>query len=142
MKIKEVMTTDVETCSPDTPISEVAKKMKELDVGVIPVCYGDQLTGLATDRDLVVKALADGLPLDTPVSEVMTEDPVRGTLEMSAEEAAALMAEVQIRRLPIVEQGRLIGIVSLGDLAVTYELADDAGEALEEISNPSEPKKY
>jgi len=139
MNIEEVMTTDVETCSPNTPISEVAKKMKDLDVGVIPICEGDQLAGLATDRDLVIKALASELPLDTPVSEVMTEDPVRGTIHMSAEEAADLMADVQIRRLPIVEEGKLIGIVSLGDIAVTNQLDSEAGEALEEISNPSEP---
>ncbi|CEG27054.1 CBS domain-containing protein [Bacillus sp. B-jedd] len=141
MKIKQVMTTDVETCTPDTPIFEIAKKMKELDVGVIPICEGDELKGLATDRDIVLNAIAEQWPLDTPISRVMTEDPVRGTVDMSAEEAAELMADVQIRRLPIVEQGRLIGIVSLGDLAIERNLTDDAGEALEEISEPSKPKK-
>ena len=141
MKMKQVMTTDVDTCSPDTPIFEIAKKMKELDVGVIPICEGDELRGLATDRDIVLQAVAEKWPLDTPVSKVMTEDPVKGTVDMSAEEAAELMADVQIRRLPIVEQGRLIGIVSLGDLAVEKNLTDDAGEALEEISEPSKPEK-
>ncbi|WP_308302378.1 CBS domain-containing protein [Bacillus sp. V5-8f] len=88
--------------------------------------------------DLVIKALASQLPSDTSVSKVMTTDPVRGTVHMTAEEAADLMADVQIRRLPIVEDGKLIGIVSLGDLAVTDKLDDEAGEALEEISNPAE----
>ncbi|OCA81591.1 CBS domain-containing protein [Bacillus sp. FJAT-27225] len=141
MNIKDVMTTEVETCAPDASLFEVAKKMRELDVGVIPICDGEQLVGLATDRDLVIHGLANNLSTDTPISEVMTKDPVRGTVEMSAEEAADLMADVQIRRLPIVEQGRLIGIVSLGDLAVEDQSSDDAGQALEEISNPSEPEK-
>ncbi|PLR94137.1 CBS domain-containing protein [Bacillus sp. T33-2] len=141
MKIEEVMTTDVEYCTPETPLTDVALKMKELDVGVIPICEDDKLVGLATDRDLVIKGLASQLPIDTPVSEVMTSDPVRGTKSMTAEEAAELMADVQIRRLPIVEEGKLIGIVSLGDLAVTDRLDDEAGEALEEISHPAEPEK-
>lgn len=139
MKIKEVMTTDVETCHPDTPLYEVASKMKELDVGVIPICQNDELVGLATDRDLIIKGMADQLPIDAPVSQVMTGDPVRGSIHMSAEEAADLMADVQIRRLPIVDEGKLIGIVSLGDLAVNEQVNDDAGQALEDISVPSEP---
>jgi CBS domain-containing protein len=141
MKIEEVMTKDVEYCSPDTPIYEVAQKMKELDVGVIPICEGVELAGLATDRDLVVKALASQLPNHTPVSEVMTADPVRGTIHMTAEEAADIMADVQIRRLPIVEDGKLIGIVSLGDLAVKENFDGETEEALEEISTPSEPRQ-
>jgi CBS domain-containing protein len=139
MKIKEVMTTDVETCHPDTPLYKVASKMKELDVGVIPICQNDELVGLATDRDLIIKGMADQLPIDAPVSQVMTGDPVRGSIHMSAEEAADLMADVQIRRLPIVNEGKLIGIVSLGDLAVNEQVNDDAGQALEDISVPSEP---
>ncbi|TCN27392.1 CBS domain-containing protein [Mesobacillus foraminis] len=139
MKIKEVMTTDVETCHPDTPLYEVASKMKELDVGVIPICQNDELVGLATDRDLIIKGMADQLPIDAPVSQVMTGDPVRGSIHMSAEEAADLMADVQIRRLPIVDDGKLFGIVSLGDLAVNEQVNDDAGQALEDISVPSEP---
>ncbi|WP_121613324.1 CBS domain-containing protein [Mesobacillus foraminis] len=139
MKIKEVMTTDVETCHPDTPLYEVASKMKELDVGVIPICQNDELVGLATDRDLIIKGMADQLPIDAPVSQVMTGDPVRGSIHMSAEEAADLMADVQIRRLPIVDDRKLIGIVSLGDLAVNEQVNEDAGQALEDISFPSEP---
>jgi CBS domain-containing protein len=141
MKIEKIMTRDVEFCSPDTPLHEVAAEMKELDVGVMPICEGDQLTGLVTDRDIVLKAVAQNASLETPVSEVMTTDPVRGTIHMTAQEAADLMADVQIRRLPIVDDGRLIGIVSLGDLAVTEKLDDEAGQALEEISTPAEPNK-
>lgn len=141
MNIEKVMTRDVEYCRPETPIHEVAAKMKDLDVGAIPICTDGELTGLATDRDIVIKAVAQNVSLDTPVREVMTKDPVRGTVHMSAQEAADLMADVQIRRLPIVDDGKLIGIVSLGDLAVTEKLDDEAGEALEEISTPSEPNK-
>lgn len=140
MNIEKVMTRDVDFCSPETPLHEVAAKMKDLDVGVMPVCEDNQLTGLVTDRDIVLKAVAQNSSLDTPVSDIMTTDPVRGTIHMSAQEAADLMADVQIRRLPIVEDGKLIGIVSLGDLAVTDKLDDEAGQALEEISAPSQPK--
>jgi CBS domain-containing protein len=140
MNIEKVMTRDVEFCNPQTPIHEVAAKMKELDVGVMPICENGQLTGLATDRDIILKAVAENSSLNTPISEIMTTDPVRGTIHMSAQEAADLMADVQIRRLPIVEDGKLIGIVSLGDLAVTDNLEDEAGQALEEISSPSQPK--
>ncbi|WP_338368254.1 CBS domain-containing protein, partial [Enterococcus faecium] len=69
MKIKEVMTTDVETCHPETPLYEVASKMKELDVGVIPICQNDELVGLATDRDLIIKGMAEQLPIDAPISQ-------------------------------------------------------------------------
>ncbi|WLR56909.1 CBS domain-containing protein [Mesobacillus subterraneus] len=141
MNIEKVMTRDVEYCSPDTPIHEVAAKMRDLDVGVMPICENDQLTGLVTDRDIILKAVADNTSMESPISEVMTTDPVRGTVHMSAEEAADLMTDVQIRRLPIVEDGKMIGIVSLGDLAVTHTLDDEAGQALEEISTPSEPEK-
>lgn len=140
MNIEKVMTRDVDFCSPETPLHEVAAKMKDLDVGVMPVCADNQLTGLVTDRDIVLKAVAQNSSLDTPVSDIMTTDPVRGTIHMSAQEAADLMADVQIRRLPIVEDGKLIGIVSLGDLAVTDKLDDEAGQALEEISAPSQPE--
>ncbi|KKK38654.1 hypothetical protein WQ57_07775 [Mesobacillus campisalis] len=139
MKVSDVMTTNVESCSPDTPLYEVASKMRELEVGVMPICQEEQLVGLATDRDMVLKGLAEQVPADTPISQVMTSDPVRGTKNMSAEEAADIMAEVQIRRLPIVEDGKLVGIVSLGDLAVTDQTSNEAGQALEEISYPSEP---
>jgi CBS domain-containing protein len=139
MKVFDVMTTNVESCSPDTPLYQVASRMKELEVGVMPICQEDELVGLATDRDMVLKGLAEQMPADAPVSKVMTSDPVRGTKDMSAEEAADLMADVQIRRLPIVEDGKLVGIVSLGDLAVTDQTSKDAGQALEDISYPSEP---
>jgi CBS domain-containing protein len=141
MKITEMMTTEVESCSPNATLMEVAAKMKELDVGVMPITQEDELIGLATDRDLVLKGLAEELPLDAPVSQVMTGDPVRGTVTMTPEEAADIMADVQIRRLPIVDDGKLVGIVSLGDLAVHNRTESDAGEALEEISYPSEPNK-
>lgn len=140
MNIEKVMTRDVEFCNPQTPIHEVAAKMKKLDVGVMPICENGHLKGLATDRDIILKAVAENSSLNTPISEIMTTDPVRGTIHMSAQEAADLMADVQIRRLPIVEDGKLIGIVSLGDLAVTDNLEDEAGQALEDISSPSQPK--
>lgn len=140
MKIEKVMTKNVEFCSPDSTIHDVAAKMRELDVGAIPICENNQLKGMATDRDIVLKAVAKNVSLDTPISEVMTKDPVRGTIHTTAQEAADLMADVQIRRLPIVDDGKLMGIVSLGDLAVTEQLDVEVGEALEGISAPSERK--
>ncbi|SFA91084.1 MULTISPECIES: CBS domain-containing protein [unclassified Bacillus (in: firmicutes)] len=138
MKLSELMTTNVEVCNPESSLTEVAGKMKELNVGVMPICEQDKLVGVVTDRDLVINGLANELEAKAQVSQVMSESLVTGHKEMSVKEAADLMAEHQIRRLPIVEDERLVGIVSLGDLAVNQETNDDAGQALEQISAPTQ----
>ncbi|TWT27397.1 CBS domain-containing protein [Planomicrobium sp. CPCC 101110] len=141
MKIADIMTPDVDACSPQATIQEVATRMRDLDVGSIPVAEGDKLIGIVTDRDIVVRAIADQLSLDRPISEIISSEPVTGNVDMSVEDAANLMSQHQIRRLPIVENNRLVGIVSLGDIAVKDETYDNAEVALDDVSEPAEPDR-
>lgn len=141
MKITDVMTTQVEYCSPETSLTDVAMKMRELDVGSVPICQDDRLIGMCTDRDIVIEGLANQVPPEANVSQVMSGDIITGTKSMTAGQASDLMAEHQIRRLPIVENEKLVGIVSLGDLAVENRLDGEAGAALEDISYPAEPNR-
>jgi CBS domain-containing protein len=141
MKVKDVMTEGVECLQPTDSIAQAAEKMRDLDVGSLPVC-GDQdkLVGIVTDRDITIRSTARaGDPHTTPVSAVMTPDIVFCFDDQDATEAAELMEARQIRRLVVLNRNkRLVGIVSLGDLAV--RVADDqlSGEALERVSEPAE----
>lgn len=137
-KIKDVMTTDVECCSLLDNIYEVAVKMRDLDVGAIPIVDNERLVGMITDRDLVIRGIAEKRPGSTRVQEIMSENLITVSKETSVQEAMRLMAEHQIRRLPVVEDGKLVGIVSLGDFAVRKHTDEQAGMALSEISEPSE----
>ncbi|MGK7376325.1 CBS domain-containing protein [Planococcus sp. 1R117A] len=139
MKVTEIMTTDVQTCTLDTPLQEIATWMLNLDVGSIPIVDNGKLAGIITDRDIVTRGIAAQFSLDTPVRQILSSDLVTGTPDMDLEEAADLMAEHQIRRLPIVEGDRLVGIVSLGDVAVKDPSDMHAGSAIEDISKPAEP---
>jgi CBS domain-containing protein len=143
MQIKEVMTRDVEVVRPSAPLKEAAEKMKTLDVGALPVCDGRRLVGMLTDRDISVRAVAEGRdPLDTEVQEVMTANVVYAFEDQRVEEAAQLMSDNQIRRLPIIDRDKLlVGIVSLGDLAVNAADRSMTGAVLEEVSMPAEPKR-
>lgn len=132
--LRTIMTTNVATVNLFDNVFEVAEKMEQLNVGVIPVVDNGNLVGMITDRDLVLRGYAQKRSGSSSVEELMTRDVVVGTPDMSVDEVAQLMAERQIRRLPVVEDGRLVGIVSIGDLAVRNELADEAGEALSQIS--------
>jgi CBS domain-containing protein len=141
MNVAEVMTTNVDSCSPESTCKEVAMKMKELDVGAVPICDNEKLVGIVTDRDIVIKGFVNDLSSDSTISELVTDNVVKGNKEMSVEEAVRLMSQHQIRRLPIVEDDKLVGIVSLGDLAVNNQSTYEAGQALKNISNPAEPKQ-
>lgn len=141
MNVAEVMTTNVDSCSPESTCKEVAMKMKELDVGAVPICDNEKLVGIVTDRDLVIKGFVNDLSSDSTISKLVTDNVVKGSKEMSVEEAVRLMSHHQIRRLPIVEDDKLVGIVSLGDLAVNNQSTDEAGQALKNISNPAEPEQ-
>jgi CBS domain-containing protein len=146
MQIREVMTQGVETINSSTPAIEAAAKMRELDVGSLPVCDGERLEGLLTDRDIAVRLVAAGLDaFTTKAGEIMTPDATYCFDDQTLEEAAAVMEAHQIRRLPIMNRDKhLIGMLSLGDLAVRtlgtedHELAD---EALDDISAPSDPNR-
>ncbi|WP_379080999.1 CBS domain-containing protein [Metaplanococcus flavidus] len=141
MKVADIMTSEVDTCMPNTSLQEAAAKMKEINVGSIPVVDNDKLVGIITDRDIVVRGIAESISLDSAVSEILSESIVTGSKEMSVEDAAELMADHQIRRLPIVENDKIVGIVSLGDIAVKDKSYGNADIALDEVSEPAEPEK-
>ena len=137
MKVKDIMTTDVVKICPQETADVAARTLEHYNIGALPVCGGDgSVCGLVTDRDLVTRCLAAGRsPASTPVRDVMTVGLVTARPDMDAGAAAHLMGRQQIRRLPVVENGRLCGMVSLGDLAGKEECAYDAGDALTEISS-------
>lgn len=135
MNVREVMTPDPRSMLPSDSIQSAAKIMREEDTGVVPVVeLGGLLIGVVTDRDIVVRSVADGDSPSGLVREVLTTDLVVATPDMSTKDAAKLMGEHQVRRLPVVDNGRLVGIVSLGDLAVREGKDSRVGDTLEDIS--------
>ncbi|MFZ5943275.1 MAG: CBS domain-containing protein [Bacillota bacterium] len=141
MKLRNIMTKDVSAVSPQDSIIEAAKIMQQRNVGCIPVCDNNQqVKGILTDRDIVIRIVAEGKdPKEIDVNNVMSTGLTLGSPDMEAEEAAKIMSQHQIRRLPVVENNRLTGIVSIGDLATNNIFVDEAGQALSEISQPSRP---
>ncbi|MCD9026547.1 CBS domain-containing protein [Cohnella silvisoli] len=133
-KIADIMSDDCVTVTPQDNIYQVAMLMKDHDIGFVPVIEGRKLVGVVTDRDLVIRGYADKLSDSTSVREVLTEDVQTVSSNMSVDEAATIMASSQIRRLPVVDDGQLMGVVSLGDLAVREIFVNEAGEALSDIS--------
>lgn len=142
MKVGEIMTTDVETCSLLDNVFEAAVKMRDYDVGSIPIVDEGRLVGIITDRDIVVRGIAEKLPPSTEVKQLMTTDIKTVSTDQSVQEVSRLMADYQIRRIPVVEGERLIGIVSLGDLAVDQQTDDKAKAALSEISEKATGEDY
>jgi CBS domain-containing protein len=137
-KVGDIMNTDVETISPDATIEEAAQQMRDGDFGVLPVGDENELMGIITDRDIVVRAIAEGRGIDTPVSEAMSEGVISVNEDDSVEEAAQIMSDHQIRRLPVVDSdGKLVGIVSIGDFAVEASDLGPVAEAMSEISAPA-----
>ena len=138
MKIRDVMTRDVIRIDPEESVSVAARTLTHYNIGALPVCGGDgRICGVVTDRDLVTRCVAAGKsPANTTVREVMTPRLICAAPDMDAAEAANLMGREQIRRLPVVENGRLCGMVSLGDLSRQQESSLQAGDALSDISSP------
>ena len=136
MKISEVMTTDVETVSADQTAREAASFMLRADTGSIPVCEGGKVIGMVTDRDIAVRAIAEGRGPDTPVSELMSDGIVCAHEDEDVQAVAQRMSDEQVRRMPVLDSDEnLVGIVSLGDLS--RETGGDAAhQALEGISAP------
>jgi CBS domain-containing protein len=141
MRAGEVMTRDVVTVRPDTSVREAARVMKELNVGALPVCDGQRLVGMVTDRDIVVRATADGMqPDNTLVLAVMTEEVCSCFEDDPVEKIERAMAGRQIRRVPVVDSDkRLVGIVALGDLA--DDRVPETEATLRSISHPAEPDR-
>ena len=136
MKVRDLMTKNVLRIHPEEPVEVAARTLAQYNIGSLPVCGRDgTVFGMVTDRDLVVRCMASGKsPRTTAVQEIMTRGVVWVEPDMEAATAAGLMGRNQVRRLPVVERGRLCGMVSLGDLALREENALDAADALAEIA--------
>ncbi|CAH1207139.1 Hypoxic response protein 1 [Paenibacillus plantiphilus] len=132
--VKDIMSTDCITATTKDNIYELAVLMKQHDIGFIPIVEGKKLIGVVTDRDLVTRGYAEKHSGSTAVSEVLTNDIKTIASTTSVDEAARLMASNQIRRLPVVDNGTLIGVVAIGDLAVREIFVNEAGDALSGIS--------
>lgn len=132
--IRDTMTPSPKTIEPGTTVQEAARTMKSEDVGSLPIVEGDQLVGVVTDRDLAIRVLAEGRSGETTVGEVASKDVVTIDPQQTLEEAVRLMAEHQLRRLPVVEEdGKLVGILAQADIA---QLGHDelTGETVQQIS--------
>jgi CBS domain-containing protein len=140
MKVHEIMTAHARCVGPENTLVEAAGLMRELDVGALPVCENDRIAGIVTDRDMVLRGTADGRdPNTTMVRDVMSAEVVHVFADQEVEEAVTIMEERQIRRLPVVNrEKRLVGIVSLGDVATSSSPAF-SGMALRDVSQPSAP---
>jgi CBS domain-containing protein len=136
MKIRDVMTRSVELVNPDTSLQEAARKMRETDTGFLPVGENDRLAGTLTDRDITIRAVAEGRdPKSAKVRDAMSEELVYVFEDAETAEAADLMAQRQIRRLPVLNQDkRLVGVVSLGDLATRTPDDDVVGQTVQDVS--------
>lgn len=136
MFISECMTTDVRVVSPRDSIQSAAWVMGEIDAGILPVSDNDRLVGLITDRDIAIRAVANGFGCETPVEDVMTREVKYCFYDEEIEDVLDNMADIQLRRLPVLDrEKRLIGIVSLSDIAI--DDSRHAGEALTDITRPS-----
>lgn len=137
MKIRDCMTEDVQLAQPQLSIREAARLMARFDTGALPVGEDDRLVGMITDRDIAIRAIAEGKDLETPVSEVMSRDVLYCFEDESVEHVAQNMGETQVRRLPVLNRNkRLVGIVTLGDLACGTRADKVIGQALGEVSRP------
>lgn len=136
MKISDIMTRDVHLLSPDQTIREAAGIMADIDAGSLPVGENDRLVGMVTDRDIVVRAVAQGKSLDTPVADVMTREMLYCFESDGIDDVARNMAKAQVRRLPVINRAkRLVGIVSLGDLARNDD-PTTIGRTVSRVSTP------
>lgn len=135
MKVRDIMTTSVASLTPEDTVEKAASLMKEHDIGSVPVCQGSNIVGIITDRDITLRSVASGINASSQsVRDVMSSNPVVGSPEMSLDEASKIMSQQQIRRLPIVENQNLVGVVALGDLATQPQSDEKAGHALSSIS--------
>jgi len=138
VNVREVMTAQVATATPKTTIEEIARTMSQVDSGAVPVVEDGKVVGLVTDRDIVLRVVAKGGDLSGPVSEIMSGDVQSCGQDDNVADAAAQMGNHQVRRLVVLDdKGTLVGILSLGDIALDYG-AKVVGQTLEEISEPAE----
>jgi len=143
MQVKEIMTPKPECVSPEESLQDAARKMRNLDVGPLPVCDNDRLAGMITDRDIVINAVAEGRNAQTTkVREAMTGKVIYCFEDDDVEEAGRTMQEHQVRRLVVLNRDkRMVGIVSLGDLATETGNRWKAGKVLQDVSEPATPRR-
>lgn len=136
LKCSEIMTTNVQTASRETSLVEVSVMMRDGDIGSVPVVDGEKLVGIVTDRDIVVRGLAEGKGVNESIGEVMTTDIVTVSPDSFVFEAIRLMGEKQVRRMPVVDaDGALAGIIAMADVALQTEDEREIAETIEEISS-------
>ena len=143
MKLSEIMTRDVVVMQPDDSLQSAAKKMRERNIGFLPVCDGEELLGVISDRDITIRALADGMDVNIMLGrDLMTVPAIYAFDDQDISEAAKIMEENQIRRLVVLSRDdkRLVGVVSLGDLA-RHESTDRSGQVLQKVSEPESTEK-
>ena len=141
MKLKDIMTEEVIAVSPDTTVLDAAQIMKDKNIGSVPICTDDMnVEGIITDRDIVLRVVCvEKDPEKTKCKDVMSDRLIVGKTDMKVESALDLMGDVQVRRLPVVENNRLVGFAALGDMAVNRRYDRASEQALSEISTPSRP---
>ncbi|WP_087974276.1 CBS domain-containing protein [Oceanobacillus rekensis] len=141
--LRDIMTANVLKVNDTQTVKEAAALMSQYNIGAIPVVNSSgQMTGIVTDRDITLRTTAQGQDANTPISQVMTaQQIVQGTPDMDVHQAATLMAQQQVRRLPVIENNQIVGMVALGDLAVQNQYANEAEQALQSISTPSAPQQ-
>ena len=142
MKVKDIMTKNVAYINPEASVIEAAQLMQKHNIGSVPVMDSSGIVGIVTDRDIVVRNIAHGKsPHDTSVKDVMTSQVATVTPDTNVDEMTELMSRHQIRRIPVIQNNTLVGIVALGDMATCPGADMEASEALSEISKPSKPSK-
>lgn len=142
MRVSEAMTREVRICTPGQPIREVARTMAAIDVGALPVGENDRLIGMITDRDIAVRAVAQGKGPDTPVREIMSEHVEYCFDDEELDRVAQGMADVRVRRLPVVNrEKRLVGILSLGDVARRGNQREVVADVVAGVSTPGGPHR-
>lgn len=134
-KVQDIMTKNVKVCTSREPVTAAAKIMRDINCGSVPVCEGKKVVGMITDRDIVLNCVADGKDCNSVYcQDSMTKEVITCTPDTDAHECARLMADNQIRRIPVVQNGDMIGICAIGDLATVDIHVNEAGAALSQIS--------
>ncbi len=141
-QIKDVMTQNIKWMAPDSPVAQVAQQMRDMDVGFMPLAENDRMIGMVTDRDITIRAIAEGKnPADTLARDVMTAKTYYCFEDQDIEEVCNNMGEIQVRRLPVVNRDkRLVGVVSLGDLAQTAS-RPNVGQTQQQITSSLQNKQ-
>lgn len=135
--VSQIMSTNIQVCTPHDSLTQAAKIMRDIDCGSVPVCEGKKVVGIITDRDIVINCVADGKDSNkVHCHDCMTTDVVTCDANTDVHECARIMAQHQIRRIPVVQNGEIVGICAIGDLAKENIFVNEAGEALSQISEP------